>query len=102
MTIIQETGKWSARMLAKTMFDHARLCRCDKELFSIFHKKGETDLELQKKSDEEKNKLCEEANIPLVRIDSREWDGGDDSFWKLVLPELPDILCTRIRELIFD
>jgi hypothetical protein len=40
VTIIQETGKWPARMLAKTMFDHARLCRCDKELFSIFHKKG--------------------------------------------------------------
>jgi hypothetical protein len=72
------------------------------EYVPIFHKKGETDLELQKKSDEEKNKLCEEVNIPLVRIDSREWDGGEDSFWKLVLPELPDILCTRIRELIFD
>jgi len=27
-------------MLAKIIFDHARLCRRDKELFAIFHKKG--------------------------------------------------------------
>jgi len=40
MAIIQETDKRSARMLAKTVFNHARLCRRDKDLFCAFAKKG--------------------------------------------------------------